>query len=236
MDQAAIELSDLRFRWSGSAPLVLDIPALNIARGERIFLRGPSGSGKTTLLNLLGGVMLPEAGQIGILGKEITALSASKRDSFRADNIGFIFQQFNLVPYLGLIENVTLPCRFSASRRENATASGSLDAEARRLLDAMQLDVQTLSQRPVATLSVGQQQRVAAARALIGAPDLIVADEPTSSIDTDARSAFLRLLFAEIGRTGATLVFVSHDSGLAGQFGRTIELGDINRASLPEAA
>ena len=100
----------------------------------------------------------------------------------------------------------------------------------------MQLDVQTLSQRPVATLSVGQQQRVAAARALIGAPDLIVADEPTSSIDTDARSAFLRLLFAEIGRTGATLVFVSHDSGLAGQFDRTIELGDINRASLSEAA
>ena len=180
--------------------------------------------------------MLPEVGQIGILGKEITALSASKRDSFRADNIGFIFQQFNLVPYLGLIENVTLPCRFSASRRENATASGSLDAEARRLLDAMQLDVQTLSQRPVATLSVGQQQRVAAARALIGAPDLIVADEPTSSIDTDARSAFLRLLFAEIGRTGATLVFVSHDSGLAGQFDRTIELGDVNRASMSEAA
>lgn len=236
MDQAAIELSELRFRWSGSAPLVLDIPALNIARGERIFLRGPSGSGKTTLLNLLGGVMLPEAGRIGILGTKITSLSASARDRFRAENIGFIFQQFNLVPYLGLIENVTLPCRFSASRRGKATASGSLEAEARRLLDAMQLDVQTFSQRPVATLSVGQQQRVAAARALIGAPELIVADEPTSSIDADARSAFLRLLFAEIERTGATLVFVSHDSGLAGQFDRTIELGEINRASLPEAA
>lgn len=236
MDEAAIELNDLRFRWSRSSPLVLDIPALTIGRSERIFLRGPSGSGKTTLLNLLGGVMRPEAGQISVLGTEITALSASVRDTFRAENIGFIFQQFNLVPYLGLIENVTLPCRFSRSRRQKAMTEGTLEAAARRLLAAMQLDVGTLSQRPVATLSVGQQQRVAAARALIGAPALIVADEPTSSIDADSRAAFLRLMFAEIEATGATLVFVSHDSGLAGQFDRTIELGQINRASLSEAA
>ena len=236
MDEAAIELGDLRFRWSGSSPMVLDIPSLSIARGQRIFLRGPSGSGKTTLLNLLGGVMLPEAGQISILGTEITALNASRRDAFRANNIGFIFQQFNLVPYLGLIENVMLPCRFSQPRREKAMAEGSLESAARRLLSAMQLDVDLLASRPVATLSVGQQQRVAAARALIGAPELIVADEPTSSIDDVSRSAFLRLLFAELSRAGATLIFVSHDSGLADKFDRTIELGQINRASLSEAA
>lgn len=235
-DDAAIELGDLRFRWSGLSSAVLDIPSLSIARGQHIFLRGPSGSGKTTLLNLLGGVMLPEAGKISILGTEITALSASGRDAFRANNIGFIFQQFNLVPYLGLIENVMLPCRFSKARRDKAMAEGSLESAARRLLAAMQLDVDVLASRPVATLSVGQQQRVAAARALIGAPELIVADEPTSSIDLDSRTAFLHLLFAEISRSGATLIFVSHDSGLAGQFDRTIELGQINRASMPEAA
>ena len=236
MDQAAIELNALRFRWTQGSPPVLDIDTLSIAPGERVFLQGPSGSGKTTLLNLLGGVMRPESGRISILGTEITALSGTARDAFRARHVGFIFQQFNLVPYLGLIENVTLPCRFSPQRRAAASTDRSLDDEARRLLSAMQVEVDTLGRRPVATLSVGQQQRVAAARALIGAPGLIIADEPTSSIDADARHAFMGLLFDEIERTGATLVFVSHDAGLAGLFDRTVELATINRAARAEAA
>ncbi|MEM7212625.1 MAG: ABC transporter ATP-binding protein [Pseudomonadota bacterium] len=236
MDQPAIELNTLRFRWTQGSPAILDIDALAIAPGERVFLCGPSGSGKTTLLNLLGGVMQPEVGQISILGTDITALSGTARDAFRARHVGFIFQQFNLVPYLGLIENVTLPCRFSPERRKAASANGALEAEARRLLEAMQVDVDVLGQRPVATLSVGQQQRVAAARALIGAPGLIIADEPTSSIDADARHAFMELLFNEIQQTRATLVFVSHDAGLANLFDRTIKLAEINRATLTEAA
>lgn len=236
MDQAAIELNALRFRWTQGSPPVLDIDALSIAPGERVFLQGPSGSGKTTLLNLLGGVMRPESGRISILGTDITALSGTARDAFRARHVGFIFQQFNLVPYLGLIENVTLPCRFSADRRRAASANGPLDAEARRLLSAMQVDVDALGKRPVSTLSVGQQQRVAAARALIGTPGLIIADEPTSSIDADARHAFMQLLFDEVQRSEATLVFVSHDAGLAPLFDRTIELAEINRAARAEAA
>lgn len=236
MAGSAIELNDLRFRWSHDAPLVLDVPQLIIPTGERVFLRGPSGSGKTTLLNLLGGIMLPQSGQVQICDTKITDLSGAARDAFRADRIGFIFQQFNLVPYLGLIENVTLPCQFSKARLKQATAAHTLDAEAHRLLQAMQLDSHALAGRPVATLSVGQQQRVAAARALIGAPDLIVADEPTSAIDADARAAFLNLLFAEIERTSATLIFVSHDPGLANQFDRTLELHAINRAAVAEAA
>ena len=236
MAETAIRLNELRFRWSPDQPLVLDIPELTIAQGERVFLRGPSGSGKTTLLNLLGGVMQPQSGSLEIADVDLTTISGARRDAFRADQIGFIFQQFNLVPYLNLIENVTLPCRFSKLRHARATAEGPLETEARRLLGQMQLDPGELSNRPVSTLSVGQQQRVAAARALIGAPDLIIADEPTSSLDADARIAFLGLLMHEVQQRAGTLVFVSHDAGLADSFDRVIELAAINRATLAEAA
>lgn len=226
-----IELSDVRFRWRKDGPLILDIAHLAIGRGERVFLGGPSGSGKTTLLNLIGGVARPDSGQIRIGDVETGALSGARRDALRADSIGFVFQMFNLVPYLPLIANVTLPCRFSARRRARAEAGGSLEQEARRLLTHMHLDVDALSGRPVAELSVGQQQRVAAARALIGAPEVIIADEPTSSIDADAREAFVDLLFAEVAATGATLLFVSHDRSLASAFDRALGLGSINRAA-----
>ena len=226
-----IELSDLRFRWHRSEPLVIDIERLEVATGERILVKGPSGSGKTTLLNLLGGVALPEAGSISIAGTELSTLGAAARDAFRADRIGFVFQLFNLVPYLSLIENVLLPCSFSALRRERCRERDSnLEAEARRLLDHMELDVAALEKRPVAELSVGQQQRVAVARALIGAPALVIADEPTSALDADTRRSFLDLLFGELASVGATLVYVSHDGSIEEAFDRSIALTEINRA------
>jgi putative ABC transport system ATP-binding protein len=233
MDETAILVSGLRFAWTPGGDPVLDIPELTVARGERVFLRGPSGSGKTTLLNLLGGVTVPQAGTIRIGATDLTALGGAARDRFRADHVGFIFQQFNLVPYLGLIDNVALPCRFSAARRARAEARGtSVEREAARLLERMRVDVAALGGRPVATLSVGQQQRVAAARALIGAPDVVIADEPTSSLDEDAGDAFLELVFAEVAEAGATLLFVSHDRRLAPAFDRDIALAAINRAGV----
>lgn len=226
-----ISVTDVRFRWRRQDPLVLDIARLQVSKGERVFIKGPSGSGKTTLLNLLGGVAVPEAGGVSILDVDIAALGGARRDAFRADHIGFLFQMFNLVPYLSLIDNVTLPCRFSAARRRRALErAGTLDEEAARLLSHMELDVNGLASRPVVRLSMGQQQRVAAARALIGTPELIIADEPTSSIDADARRAFLDLLFREVAGAGSTLVFVSHDSGLEATFDRTVALADINCA------
>ncbi len=231
MGETMIRISDVRFRWRRSDPLVLDIASLEVAEGEKVFIKGPSGSGKTTLLNLLGGVAVPEAGLISIMDTDMAALGGARRDAFRADHIGFIFQMFNLVPYLSLIDNVTLPCRFSAARRHRALErAGTLDAEARRLLGHMELDVDALASRSVAQLSMGQQQRVAAARSLIGAPELIIADEPTSSIDAEVRRAFLDLLFGEVAEAGATLLFVSHDPGLESAFDRTLALADINRA------
>lgn len=228
----AVELNDIVYRWRRDRPVVLDIPEFSVPVGEKLFIAGPSGSGKTTLLNLLGGVTLPERGEMTILGERLDLLSANRRDEFRADRIGFVFQQFNLVPYLSVVDNVLLPCRFSAPRL--ARVSGAAN-EARRLLEAMDLPVDDLTRRPVADLSVGQQQRVAVARALIGRPDLIITDEPTSSLDEEARRAFLDLLFAEVQSAGQTLIFVSHDSRLADAFDRTMALADVNRASVLEA-
>jgi putative ABC transport system ATP-binding protein len=230
-----VSFSDVTFGWGRDGPTVLDIERFHVAKAERLFLRGPSGSGKTSLLNLIGGVATPRSGRITILGVAITGLTGSRRDRFRADHIGFIFQQFNLVPYLGLIENVVLPCRFSRRRAQRAIdRSGSLEAEARRLLDRMNIGAAALASGSVSKLSVGQQQRVAAARSLIGSPELVIADEPTSSIDDDARQAFLALLLEEARGFETTLIFVSHDERLAGHFDRALALSDINTAGQGE--
>lgn len=223
-------IESLRFAWP-QQPVLLDIAELRIAAGDRVFLQGPSGTGKSTLLGLLGGVLVPQSGTLQLLGTDLTTLGASARDRFRADHVGFIFQQFNLVPYLGLVGNVTLGCRFSSRRRQRLGTHHAAEAEAARLLSALDLDVDTLKHRPVTELSVGQQQRVAAARALIGAPELIIADEPTSALDATARSAFIELLFAECERAGSALVFVSHDPALAELFPHSLHLAEINRAT-----
>ena len=169
-----------------------------------------------------------------MLGQDLGALTGAQRDHFRADHIGFIFQLFNLIPYLSVIENVTLPCGFS--RRRSARASAGVEREAVRLLEHLDMAGAHVLGRPVTELSVGQQQRVAAARALIGTPELVIADEPTSSLDADRRAAFLDLLFRECVREQTTLIFVSHDASLADRFDRTIELADINRARAGSAA
>jgi putative ABC transport system ATP-binding protein len=226
-----IQVKDLRFGWRKDLPEVLHIPDLEVPRGERIFIRGASGSGKSTLLALLAGVNLPTGGEVTILGETINRLSGARRDHFRSDHIGFVFQLFNLIPYLSVLENVTLPCRFSQLRKRKATESGrELHDEALRLLTHLDMAHDDLIHRPVTELSVGQQQRVATARALIGAPEIIIADEPTSALDSDMRQAFLRLLFQECEETGSTLLFVSHDRQLESLFERHITLDEINRA------
>jgi putative ABC transport system ATP-binding protein len=226
---AAIELSKMRFAWRSDLEPVLQIAHLQIDQGERIFIVGPSGGGKSTLLSLLAGVVVPQQGTVKVNGCQLDALNGAERDRFRADNIGFIYQMFNLIPYLSVIENVTLPCRFSSLRRDRASArsSGSRN-EALRLLNHLGMDEAAVIDKPVTDLSVGQQQRVAAARALIGTPDILIADEPTSSLDANRREAFIQLLFNECDRKDTTIVFVSHDTGLENLFDRTIRLCDIN--------
>ena len=229
MTEPAIQIEGLRFAWNGAKP-VLDVPAFTLARGERLFLRGPSGSGKSTLLGVIAGVLVADAGRVSVLGQELGGLSSAARDRMRADHLGVIFQMFNLVPYLSVVGNVTLPLKFSDRRRR--IVGGDADAEARRLLGRLGLTDEALLARRVSDLSVGQQQRVAAARALIGGPEIVIADEPTSALDSDARDRFIELLSEEAGRTGAALLFVSHDASLARLFDRAVDLAEINQAGV----
>jgi putative ABC transport system ATP-binding protein len=235
MTDPLLELRDLGFAWPGQPPL-LDIPAFTLAGGERLILKGPSGSGKTTLLGLIGAVHKPQRGTLQLLGTDLATLSGAARDRFRVDHIGYIFQQFNLLPFLSVGENVCLPCRFSATRAARARQRhGSVATATAELLAQLGLPAQWLERRADA-LSIGQQQRVAAARALIGQPELVIADEPTSALDADNREAFLQLLFAECRAAGSSLLFVSHDQSLAPLFDRSLSLAELNRAARPVEA
>ena len=229
MNQVILEIKNLSFRWKNSGSQLLDMPEFNVKKHEHVFLQGPSGSGKSTLLGLIGGILVSESGELKLLGQEIKNLSRSGRDSFRVDHIGFIFQLFNLLPYLSIEENVMLPLSFSSIRAKKAGKT-KLDQlkETERLLKSLGLEEQLAKNNPVNELSVGQQQRVAAARALIGNPELIIADEPTSALDSDLRYSFLELLFSECKKAGSTLLFVSHDSTLSNLFSRKISMDEIN--------
>ena len=229
MAEPIVSISNLSFAWTPGNE-VLDISDFQLTAGARLFLRGASGSGKSTLLGIIAGVLEAGSGEVIVLGQDLATLEPAARDRLRADHLGVIFQMFNLVPYLSVIGNVTLPLRFSPKRR--AAINGNEDDEARRLLSRLGLTDETLLARRVSDLSVGQQQRVAAARALIGGPEIVIADEPTSALDADARDQFIDLLSEEARRTGAALLFVSHDAGLATHFDRAVDLGEINRAGV----
>ncbi|MXU65083.1 ABC transporter ATP-binding protein [Oceanomicrobium pacificus] len=224
--QPAISASGLRFVWPGQAAPTLDIPAFSLDAGQSLFLYGPSGCGKSTFLAALAGVLDPGAGRIEIAGIDLSSLGGAKRDRVRADHIGMIFQVFNLVPWLGARDNVLLPCRYSARRK--ASAGPDPKASADRLLAELGLDDPALATAPARTLSVGQQQRVAAARALIGAPEVILADEPTSALDEAAKVRFITLLRAEAESAGAALLFVSHDRSLEPHFDASLDFEALN--------
>ncbi len=227
----AVRIKDLSFAWPKAPGPCLQIDEFTLNAGERVFVHGPSGSGKSTLLSLIGGVIHPQSGHLFVLGEDLAALSGMRRDRLRADHIGFIFQQFNLIPYLSAADNIGLPCRFSPKR---ADAAGDTAKAIARLAKHLDLP-RALLDRPAAALSVGQQQRVAAARALIGGPALVIADEPTSALDATRQDGFLQLLLDECAVTGASLLFVSHDMRLAERFDRRVALGEINRVAVEPA-
>lgn len=223
-----LEARQLRFGWPGSTTPCVDISELVLRPGERLLLLGPSGCGKSTLLGLLGGVLQPQAGEVRLMGHSLSQASARRRDQLRADHVGFIFQQLNLVPYLSLEDNVMLPCRFSALRRQRAAQPPRKAAHA--LLRALELP-ESLWKRPVTQLSVGQQQRAAAARALIGKPALLIADEPTSALDRDNRDRLMNLLSAQLEAHGSALLMVSHDEQLQPHMARTLSMHALNQAA-----
>ncbi|EKE73510.1 MULTISPECIES: ABC transporter ATP-binding protein [Roseobacteraceae] len=218
-----LALDDVAFAWPGRGGFSLSCPAFQMAPGERVLLIGASGSGKSTLLSLICGIVPATRGRVSVGGTDLGTLSAGGRDRFRAEQIGVIFQQFNLLPYAKVIDNILLPLRFAPHRRARA---GGAVTEAARLCAGLGLPDEVLS-RQAGRLSVGQQQRVAVARALIGAPPLIVADEPTSALDAETQDSFLRLLFDRTDEVQSALLMVSHDERLAPRFDRVIRLADI---------
>ena len=223
MDDSIVKIETLRFQWSKNNNFKIFVPKLEVGRGKKVLFLGESGSGKTTLLSLICGFLEPLSGSISINDKIISNLSSTNKDAYRSDNIGIIFQQFNLLPYANVIDNIVLPLYFSKQRSKKV--ENKINA-AMNLCDQLRLPESILNQK-ASNLSVGQQQRVAVARALIGSPSIIVADEPTSSLDTEAQELFLDLMFDQISKNSSTLLMVSHDKSLTNYFDQVIDINEI---------
>ncbi len=213
---AALHISQMQFSYGQH--LILNIPELSIEAGEIVFLYGPSGSGKSTLLELTAGVLQVQQGQLNVFGEAFEKKTSSQLDHFRAANIGYIFQSFNLIPYLSVEENIRLPMMFARHANETKRFDELIDG----------LSLRSFLTRKVTDLSVGQQQRVAAARALLKKPKLLLADEPTSALDYDHREKFLQLLFQLCRKDQTSVLFVSHDRTIEKLFDRSISLSALN--------
>ena len=218
MTVAALELQNIEFSWPQQAKPLFAIAELTLQQGETLFIGGPSGCGKTSLLSLITGIQVAQHGTCRVLGTTMNQLSPSDRDRFRGEHLGLIFQQFNLLPFLTVQENIELPSKLFISRYNKSVQHfGSVQKHVDVLCDALHLS-HNLRQRQAHLLSVGEQQRVAAARALLGCPELIVADEPTSALDEENKVDFLNLLLTTAKAQNSSVVTVSHDMRIANQF------------------
>ena len=224
MSTLAINLQDMHHHYKDTSASYagLSIAQWQVDITERVFLHGNSGSGKTTLLNLLCGILLPTSGSVSLFDHNISALSNSQRDLFRAKNIGVVSQKFNLIPYLSVLKNIQLAAYFAKNSRPD------VNNDIQALLNALQLPG-NIMYKQVNQLSVGQQQRVAIARALINRPRLLLVDEPTSALDASAKNAFMDLLIQICDNTKITLIFVSHDASLSHHFDSNIDITTLSK-------
>jgi putative ABC transport system ATP-binding protein len=218
MKTAVIEAENLAFAYA--AKPILEISRLRVNAGSHTLVCGDSGCGKSTLLNLIAGVLSGYTGSLRVLGQDLSALSPAKRDRFRAQHIAVIFQQFNLIPYLTVTENVLLALRVVGQKADSARIAAILD----------HLQIAHVARQRASELSHGQQQRAAAARALALNAELILADEPTSALDDTNAKLFLELLFREAEANHRTIVVVSHDLRYRKRFDQVIDLAELNRA------
>lgn len=218
-----LQIQDMRFRYPGDDSDILNIPQWQVADGETVFLSAPSGSGKSTLINLIAGIITPQHGTISVLDTPVNQLSSRRRDAFRARHIGMVFQQFNLIPYLSVMDNIRLASHFSA------LTAGEAEKRAMQLLEKLGLTEREAG-RQAGQLSVGQQQRVAIARAFVNDPELLLVDEPTSALDSAHRDRFNELLMEQMMPTRTSLIFVSHDGNLRSHFSRHVEIGALHVA------
>lgn len=218
-----ISLENIEFAWTGDG-FALNIEKFDIAAGEQVAIIGASGSGKTTLLNLIAGVVVPARGQIKVAGETVSSLSDTERRAFRSQNIGFVFQDFRLLDYLNVLDNIVLPYRISPVLR--------LDREVIERAGAIaeQMGIADKLRRRVQALSHGERQRVAICRALVTSPDLILADEATGNLDPKTKHRIIDALLELSGERDATVVAVTHDYELLPKFGRTIDVSSLQAA------
>jgi putative ABC transport system ATP-binding protein len=216
-----LEVRDLVFRYPEGG-FVLRVPSLDVERGERVAFVGPSGSGKTTLLHLLLGILVPDAGRVVLEGAEVSALPDAERRRLRATTVGIVFQEFELLEHLTVLENLLLPYYVSRALVLDDAARASV----RELAGSLGLGP-LLDRRP-RRLSQGERQRVAIGRALAAGPRVLAADEPTGNLDPRAKEATLDLAFAEAERRGATFLMVTHDHGLLGRFDRVVDVAALS--------
>lgn len=218
MTEPLVNISGLEFTFDKKSKTRLCVPKLSIDAAKTVFLQGESGSGKSTLLHLICGLWRAQKGSLRVLGQDLTTMSGSERDVFRAQNIGVIFQKLNLIPYLNAIENIQLACRFA---KQPIKVSDIHDLLGQLNLPPSVYEVSTNQ------LSLGQQQRIAIARALANKPKLIIADEPTSALDQANADDFIELLFEVVNKTDTGVLFVSHDTRWAKQFDQHINMRDL---------
>lgn len=211
-----LTVRDLEVRFPGLERPALAIPRLDLNAGERVVLTGPSGSGKTTLLNILTGLERAGVGSVVWQETDIAQLNEGPRDKWRAANVGLVMQEFHLFPGLSAFENVLLPQRLAHFR-----LAPGVKAEAARLLARVGI---SRTKQPIETMSRGQMQRVAVARALVARPGIILADEPTASLDQEAGAAVAELLVELTIEANATLIVASHDARLIDRLGRVLRL------------
>lgn len=224
MKSAVVDAENLAFAYA--AKPILEIPRLRIHTGSHTLICGDSGCGKSTLMNLIAGVLAGYTGSLRVLGQSLSALSPAKRDRFRAQHIAVIFQQFNLIPYLTVTENILLALRVVGQKSDNARIAAILD----------HLQIAHVARQRASELSHGQQQRAAAARALALNAELILADEPTSALDDTNAKLFLELLFREAEANNRTIVVVSHDLRYRKRFDQVIDLAELNRVVAKSAS
>jgi len=215
-----IEIKDLRFQY-GAGGFCLDIPRLQVADGETVAVVGPSGSGKTTLLNLIAGITRPQSGQVVTGATELVALDDRAIRNFRIENIGLVFQEFELLDYLDVLDNVLLPYRINSSLQLDAAVM----QRARELLTSVGMG-DKLDRYPD-NLSQGEKQRVAVCRALLVKPPLLLADEPTGNLDVMNKDRVLDILLDYAKDNGATLVTVTHDRELFERFERVVDFNQF---------
>jgi ABC-type lipoprotein export system ATPase subunit len=217
-----LELKDVKksFRQpDGSALPILDIAEFQVDAGEQVVIMGRSGCGKTTLLHVISGISTPDSGMVLLDGWDIPLMTEAERDRFRAQRIGYVFQTFNLLPGFSALENVLVSMKFAGRRPDRARA--------RHLLERVGLGHRITHKPPM--LSVGEQQRVAVARALVNQPKLLLADEPTANVDTGHQQQIVDLLREGCREENVALVMVTHSPDVAEQFERIEQLEQFNR-------